>query len=79
MRYATPHATARLAERHGVTATDDDWRDVILAITARPPSAIMTRRLDNGVEEWIARVASVAVRLVYDPKYVCVVTVLSRG
>lgn len=79
MRLATTHACIRVEQRLGFTPDDEDWIDVLMAITdtvAGKPRALKLRNASKWTEVWLVPMRDVAARVVWSPRYAVVVTVL---
>lgn len=76
----TDHAAQRAAERHGIYATGAEWRDAMLSIwntlAGEPRSAMLLSVESDGQEHWAILLCGVPVRVLYDPREACVITVL---
>lgn len=80
MASRTIHAEVRVWQRYGVAPSRREWDEAVQHIIGRvigeDRPAVRLRLFDNGREEWIVRVAGVAVRAVYCPLGAVILTVL---
>lgn len=70
----TDHALKRARERHGVDVQRAEQIRLFLAITEG--RALLLRRTPDGREEFAMEVQGTALRLIYDPFFAMVITVL---
>jgi hypothetical protein len=78
----TIHAETRVWQRYGVAPTRRQWDEAVQHIIGRvigeKRPAMRLRTMENGREEWIVRVAGIAVRAVYCPRGAVILTVLPK-
>ena len=68
------HARDRAAQRLGRDLTREEWLEAVARILDR--RAVLLCRMPNGSEHYLHEIGGVAVRLVWQPDYGMVVTVL---